>query len=426
MKIAIIGSGISGNMAAYILNPHHDITLFEKRDRPGGHSATVDVTFNDGHEIAVDTGFIVYNDLNYPGLIKLFAELDVQTQASDMSFCFSQDKGALEWSGQSLKTIFAQKSNLLRPKFWRMLLDILRFNKEARRVHEANNLGELSLKQWLDLNAYSDAFRTQYLFPMAASIWSMPLEDIGDFPAASLIQFFYNHRLIDRDRPKWRTVSGGSRHYVHKLISGFAQSIKYNANIEQIWRSDNGVIVKEGGVEHKFDKIIFATHSDQALSLLADPTPQEQALLGAVKYAPNDVYLHSDKDLMPKRSTVWSSWNYMNEGNDNKAVFVSYWMNLLQNIPMKYPLFVSLNPSKAPAKDKTHFHAVYDHPQFDAGAIAAQSTIADRQGENNTYFCGAWLGYGFHEDGLQSAVRVCKLIGVEWSDTRIDEVIAAQ
>ena len=413
-------------MAAHILNPYHDITLFEKRDRPGGHSATVDIKFENGKSIAVDTGFIVYNDLNYPGLVRLFDDLGVETQPSDMSFCFSENKGALEWSGQSLKTVFAQRRNLLKPVFWKMLLDILRFNKEARAAHESQSLAELSLVQWLDLGGYSAAFRTQYLYPMAAAIWSMPLDDIGNFPAASLIQFFYNHRLIDRDRPRWRTVAGGSRNYVTKLTASFAHRIRYGAHIEGVSRSKEGVTVRLDGEDHAFDKVVFATHSNQTLALLADASEPERRLLSAVRYAPNDVYLHSDMDLMPKRRSVWSSWNYMSEGGNLKSVFVSYWMNLLQNIPSEYPLFVTLNPVKPPAEDKTHGHFIYDHPQFDAGAIAAQSAIAARQGENHTYFCGAWLGYGFHEDGLQSAIRVGAHLGVNWPARDKPEALAAQ
>lgn len=419
MRIAIIGSGISGNFAAYMLHQQHDVTVFEKNDRPGGHSATVDIRLPNGQTLPVDTGFIVYNELNYPGLTRLFDELNVETQMSDMSFAFSSASDDLEWSGQSLSSVFAQKKNLLRPKFWRMLADILRFNKHAAALFETENLPRQPLGKWLDEHNYSNAFRVQYLYPMAAAIWSSPSFEIAAFPAGNLIQFFYNHRLINRDRPQWRTVAGGSREYVKKLTAPFASDLRLNARIEAVERDKHGIRLYESGNELKFDKVIFATHSDEALSLLGDyATDLEKEALAAIRYAPNDVYLHRDPDLMPRRRETWSSWNYMSPANsqtDKGPVFVSYWMNRLQNLPTDEPIIVSLNPDRPPRESHTFFHTRYDHPQFDTAAIAAQRQFSRLQGMYHTYYCGAWLGYGFHEDGLQSALRICQALGVEWT-----------
>lgn len=417
MRIAIIGSGISGNMAAYLLSPKHEVTLFEKRDRAGGHSATVDIKLSNGRSTPVDTGFIVYNEENYPGLKQLFSDLNVETQPSDMSFGFSQDNGRLEWSGQSLSAVFAQKLNILRPRFWAMLRDIFRFNAQARALYENDNLPDMSLDQWLNMHNYSQSFRSLYLYPMAAAIWSSPSSQISSFPASNLIQFFYNHRLIDRDRPKWRTVVGGSRAYVTKLMEAIIRNqgqIILNAQISKISRSNDGVDIIDRGQRHRFDKVIFATHSDQALSLLGDEaTEAERNILSNVRYLPNEVYLHHDESLMPKRQTIWSSWNYMAEKTED-TVFVSYWMNRLQQLPTRTPVIVSLNPPRRPREDTIYFHTSYDHPQFDAAAIRAQKQLKNIQGVQNTYYCGAWTGYGFHEDGLMSAVNVCRAFGVNW------------
>jgi predicted NAD/FAD-binding protein len=422
MRIAIIGSGISGNMAAYLLSKNHHVTIFEKRDRPGGHSATVDITLDNGLSLPVDTGFIVYNQANYPGLTQLFAELGVETQPSDMSFGFSQNDGQLEWSGQSLAAVFGQKLNMFRPRFWQMLRDIFRFNAQAREVYESGKLPEISLGQWLNIHNYSKAFTSLYLYPMAAAIWSSPSAKIAAFPAGNLIQFFYNHRLIDRDRPKWRTVVGGSRNYVSKLIDTVASNggqLVLNADIEKLSRSHHGVEIIDRGQMHHFDKVIFATHTDQALALLGDEASEaERRVLSAIRYLPNQVYLHRDESLMPQRPNVWSSWNYMAAQKDDpeaaNTVFVSYWMNRLQQLPTRTPLIVTLNPSRPPLEDATYFQTSYDHPQFDAAAIRAQKQLPYIQGVKNTYFCGAWTGYGFHEDGLRSAVDVCRALDVDW------------
>ena len=406
MRIAIIGAGISGNMATYILSRSHDVTLYEKRSRAGGHSATVDIDY-DGTPLCVDTGFIVYNELNYPGLITLFDELKVATEVSDMSFAFSANKGGFEWSGQSLRSVFAQKRNWLNPVFWLMLRDIFRFNKLAAHDHESGALDDETLGEWLARHRLSGIFIRRYLLPMGAAIWSTPADEIMDFPAASFLQFFYNHRLINRDRPQWRTVSGGSRNYVSKMIQSYSKSLVLDAEVSEVRRIEGGVAVTANGETKLYDEVVFACHSDQARAILADATPEEAGILEAVRYRPNNVYLHRDPALMPKRKRVWASWNYLTHDGDAKGLMtVSYWMNRLQNIDPSKPLFVTLNPPTPPAADKTFGHYVYDHPQFDSAALAAQNRLPSVQGSNRAWFCGAWTGFGFHEDGLQSALRV--------------------
>ena len=418
MKIAIIGAGISGNMAAYLLSRSHDVTIYEKRDRPGGHSATIDIDY-DGTKLAVDTGFIVYNELNYPGLVALFKELKVKTEASDMSFAFSANQGRFEWSGQSLRAVFAQKRNWLNPVFWLMLRDILKFNKQATLDHEGEKLGDESLGAWLTRYGFSSVFIRRYLLPMGAAIWSTPADEIMDFPAASFLQFFYNHRLINRDRPQWRTVSGGSRQYVEKIISSYANDLRLDAEVTEVKRQNGGVLVTANGETQIYDEVIFACHSDQARAVLTDASDTEAGLLEAVRYRPNNVYLHRDEALMPKRKRTWSSWNYLTQDGANSDVMtVSYWMNRLQNIDTSMPLFVTLNPLQPPRADKTFGHYVYDHPQFDAAALEAQRRLPAMQGKNGLWFCGAWTGFGFHEDGVQSALRVAGKINARASSLR--------
>lgn len=406
MKIAVIGAGIAGNMAAYKLAQEHEVTVFEKRDRAGGHSATKDIDY-DGTPMAVDTGFIVYNELNYPGLVALFDELGVQTEASDMSFAFSADSGRFEWSGQSLRAVFAQKRNWLNPVFWLMLRDIFKFNRLAAAAHESGSAHEAGLGSWLAQHGFSRIFIDRYLLPMGAAIWSTPAAEIMDFPARSFIQFFYNHRLINHDRPIWRTVTGGSRQYVAKLVAAGDSALRLDAEVTAVQRTGDGVDVTTKHGTERFDEVVFACHTDQTRAVLSDADSDEAAVLEAVRYRPNQVYLHRDARLMPKRKVTWSSWNYITEkGADSEVMTVSYWMNRLQNLDADKPIFVTLNPLQPPAADKTFGHYVYDHPQFDGPALAAQKRLGDIQGKNRAWFCGAWAGFGFHEDGLQSALRV--------------------
>ena len=413
MKIAIIGSGISGNVAAHILSKSHDVTIYEKRDRAGGHSATKDIDYTgNGDWMSVDTGFIVYNELNYPGLINLFKELKVDTEASDMSFGFSSNRGTFEWSGQSIASVFAQKRNWINPFFWLMLRDIFKFNRLAKQDHEAGALGTESLGHWLKRNRMSRIFINRYLLPMGAAIWSTPADEILNFPAASFLQFFYNHRLINKDRPQWRTVTGGSREYVEKITAGYKNCLRLSAEVTAIKRHNYGVDVTANGETETYDQIVLAAHSDQSLAMLSDASEQEQNILSAIRYLPNDVYLHRDLKLMPKRPSVWSAWNYISQDKNGRdaVMSVSYWMNRLQNIDYSKPVFVTLNPPVPPAPDMTFGHYVYDHPQFDGAALDAQKRLPTIQGVNRTWYCGAWCGYGFHEDGLQSALKICAQI----------------
>jgi predicted NAD/FAD-binding protein len=428
MKIAIVGSGISGNMAAYLLSRSHDVTLFEKRDRAGGHAATKDIDYTgNGDWMSVDTGFIVYNDLNYPGLIQLFKELKIKTEASNMSFAFSADNGRFEWSGQSTRAVFAQKRNWINPVFWLMIRDIFKFNRLAAQDHEAGTLGDESLGSWLKRNRLGKTFIRRYLLPMGAAIWSTPADEIMNFPAASFLQFFYNHRLINTDRPVWRTVTGGSREYVNKITAAFAGGLRLNAEVSKVTRGPNDVALTANGETHHFDEVIFACHTDQTMRILADASPEEKAIIGAIRYLPNQVYLHRDERLMPKRKLTWSAWNYMSDTKSGDNVMtVSYWMNRLQNLDYSKPLFVTLNPIIPPAPDKIYGHYEYDHPQFDGPALEAQRKLPGIQGVNRAWFCGAWAGFGFHEDGLQSALRVAKAIQARAKETKSASKEAAE
>ena len=427
MKIAIIGSGISGSVAAHILSKSHDVTVYEKRSRAGGHSATKDIDYSgNGDWLSVDTGFIVYNELNYPGLINLFKELKVDTEASDMSFGFSSNRGAFEWSGQSIASVFAQKRNWINPLFWLMLRDIFKFNRLAKQDHEAGTLGDESLNRWLKRNRMSRIFINRYLLPMGAAIWSTPADEILNFPAASFLQFFYNHRLINKDRPQWRTVTGGSREYVEKITAGYRNCLRLSAEVTAIKRHAHGVDVTANGQTETYEQIVLATHSDQSLAMLADASREEQEILSAIRYLPNDVYLHRDFRLMPKRPSVWSAWNYISQDKNGRdpVMSVSYWMNRLQNIDYSKPIFVTLNPPVPPALDMTFGHYVYDHPQFDGAALKAQTHLPSIQGVNRTWYCGAWCGYGFHEDGLQSALKVCTQIAALPKVSHIEKAAA--
>lgn len=413
MRIAVIGSGISGNSAAWALCNTHDVVLYEKRDRPGGHSATADIDY-DGTPMSVDTGFIVYNELNYPNFTALLDHLGVATEISDMSFAMSADMGKLEWSGDSLNTVFAQRKNILSPRFVMMLRDMFRFNKQAVVDLKAGKLAGQSLGGYLERERYSQGFINDYLLAMGAAIWSTPINEMRAYPAESFISFFDNHRLLSFDRQDWRTVSGGSRSYVEKLVAPLGGNIRLGCPVAEIRRDNGKVHVKDtSGNTDTFDHVILASHTDQSLAMLADASARERQIIGNIRYRPNEVYLHRDEALMPKRKKVWSSWNYMSdrEAGQTRDVTVSYWMNRLQNLDRSRPVFVTLNPFQAPHPDKTFAKYVYDHPQFDAKALAAKRQLEDIQGVNNTWFCGAWSGHGFHEDGLASGLKVAKALG---------------
>lgn len=419
LKIAVIGSGVSGASAAWALNPLHDVTLYEKATRAGGHTATVDVDY-DGLSIPVDTGFIVYNEPNYPNLTALFAELGIATHASDMSFALSLDHGKLEWSGAGLSSLFAQKRNLLRPSFLLMIREILRFNKTCLLDRAAGHLVSRSIGDYLDWRGFSPGFTNNYLVPMAAAIWSTPAAKMLQFPAEHFINFFDNHRLIYSKQHQWRTVTGGSRNYLEKLLQPLGDHLKLGLGVRAVMRNQAGVtVIDDSGKETHFDKVIFAAHSDQTRRMLVDATEQEKRLLAAVPYQPNRVVLHRDPKLMPQRRKVWASWNYLRSSSEggNADVAVTYWMNRLQAIDDRFPLFVTLNPDREPDPRKVFAEFSYDHPQFSADSVQAQRALADMQGHNNSYFAGAWTGYGFHEDGLTSGLRAATALGaiLPWS-----------
>ncbi|WP_422376235.1 NAD(P)/FAD-dependent oxidoreductase [Roseibium sp.] len=413
MRIAVIGSGISGNSAAWALSSSHEVVLYEKRLRPGGHSATADIDYG-GTPLSVDTGFIVYNERNYPNFTALLDHLGVASEVSDMSFALSADDGKLEWCGDSLNSVFAQRRNLVSPRFLRMLRDIFRFNKRSVDDLRQGRLSGVTLGTYLDNEQYSSGFINDYLLAMGAAIWSTPINEMRAYPAESFVAFFENHRLLSFERPLWRTISGGSRNYVERLVAPLAGQIRLGTPVTRIQRQNGRVLVTDSsGNTDTFDQVVLASHTDQSLAMLGDPSEAEQDILGAIRYRPNEVYLHRDEDLMPKNKRVWASWNYMSdrEAGETRDVTVSYWMNRLQNIDRSKPVFVTLNPYKAPRDDRTFAKYVYDHPQFDAAALAAKKRLSEIQGVNNTWYCGAWRGHGFHEDGLASGLDVARALG---------------
>ncbi len=429
-RIAVIGSGITGSSAAWALNPVHDVTLFEKEDRPGGHTATVDIDY-DGKAIAVDTGFIVYNEANYPNLTALFAELEIKTHESNMSFSLSLDHGKLEWSGDNLSTLFAQKRNLFRPSFLMMIREILRFNKICLQDRAGGHLADMSIGDYLNWRGFTPGFMNNYLVPMAAAIWSTEPKRMMEFPADYFVNFFDNHRLIHSRPHPWRTVTGGSRTYLNKLLAPLGPRLKTGCAILSVTRSNGKVHIGDNkGGHHVFDHVIFASHSDQTAAMLKDASAQERALLSAVPYKANRVILHRDPSLMPKRKKVWASWNYLRstKSESHSGVAVSYWMNRLQAIDPACPLFVTLNPETEPAKQSVFAEFSYDHPQFDTGSMKAQQALAQIQGQNNTWFAGAWTGYGFHEDGLTSGLSVAQALGgiIPWRGETMPVAEAAE
>ena len=428
-RIAVIGSGVAGLGAAYLLSRCHQVTVFEALPRLGGHINTVEVDGRRGR-VAIDTGFIVHNDVNYPHLLALFDELGIATQASDMSFSVSLDRGRLEWSGDNLDTVFAQRRNLLRPRFLAMVGEILRFNRLAPRALALGTLQGCPLGQWLDDHRFGQPFRTDYLLPMAAAIWSAPMSAILAFPAASFVRFFQNHGLLRiTGGPNWRTVTGGARTYLERLVERLPQRPIAGTPIRRVASAPGGVVLTDAaGHVRDFDHVVIATHADEALALLDRPTAAERRILGAFRFQPNRAILHRDANLMPKRRKVWSSWNYLAEGPRDMAqqVSVTYWMNRLERLDTARDYFVSLNPPREPAGNEVIAAFDYMHPLFDDFAITAQQELPSIQGAGRRWFCGAWTRNGFHEDGLHSAVLVAIALGAppHWSERRPEDQAA--
>jgi predicted NAD/FAD-binding protein len=434
-KIAIIGSGISGLTAGFLLHRLHDITLFEAAPALGGHTATVDVTLG-GRNYAVDTGFIVFNDRTYPNFLKLLARIGVASQPAEMSFSVKSPEG-LEYNGHNLDTLFAQRSNLLSPRFYRFVAEILRFNRQAQawlagqssvgqspagqaptdsleptEKLEPTDSPELTLGAFLQAGGFSDYFARHYILPMGAAIWSSTLADMRAFPLGFFLRFFQNHGLLDvANRPQWYVIPGGSREYLGPLTSGWQQQIRLACPVQGVRRVADGVVIQSSGGEEHFDEVILACHSDQALRLLQDASAREQAILGAMPYQANEVWLHTDVNCLPARRKAWASWNYQLDTDEQARPLVSYNMNILQGLDSPSPFCVSLNPAGKVDESKMLRRFVYDHPVFNLASIQVQKARADICGQQHTHFCGAYWYNGFHEDGVRSALDVATRFG---------------
>lgn len=411
MKIAIIGTGISGLGAAYLLAPQHDVTIYEKNSYLGGHSRTIDIQTDKG-KVPVDTGFIVFNDWNYPNLTGLFKHLDVPFEKSDMSFGVSIKDGWLEYGSSDM---FAQRSNFWRPAFWGMLRDVLRFNKQALSYIDKDD--SITLGQCLDELGMREWFRRYYLLPMGAAIWSCSIDTIMDFPAKTYLQFFKNHGLLSvNNRPQWYTVSGGSREYIKRMCAEMNIDIRLNCAVKTVIKKGSDlIVVNEQDNEEKFDHVIFASHADETLSMIAKPTDQEQDILSQFRYQKNKITVHGDLSFMPQNRNCWASWVYLNDGHkdDKDVVSLSYWMNNLQNLDKDHPIIVTLNPGRRPQENTIIDEHTFKHPIFDLPAVRAQNKMDIIQGKRNIWFCGAYQRYGFHEDGLLSAVNVAQKLGAK-------------
>lgn len=424
-RVAVVGSGIAGLASAHALAPLAQVTLYEAADYFGGHTHTVDITL-DGRTHGVDTGFLVFNHRTYPHLVRLFERLKVATAPSDMSFSVQSHADGLEWSGSDLGSVFAQRRNLLRPRFWRMLAAIARFNRLATGIAEGGTEAELSepIGEFLDRHRFDGAFRDWYFLPMVACIWSCPTSQMLRFPISTLIRFCHNHGLIQiTDRPQWHTVRGGARHYVDRLLEGIPDS-RLRTPVRGIRRippgeGHGGVLLRTDAGTERFDEVVLACHSDQSLALLDDATAEERAVLGAIRYHPNRALLHTDAGVLPQRRRAWAAWNYARAAqgeHEHAGVCLHYLINRLQPLPWSQPVVVSLNPDPAHAPDPARVlgEFAYSHPVFDQAAIEAQAALPAVQGGAHVWFAGAWTRYGFHEDGLMSALAVVEGLQARW------------
>lgn len=406
-RVAVIGSGISGLSAAWLLSKNHEVVLYEAEARIGGHANTIDIPGTG----PVDTGFIVYNDRNYPNFQAMLAHLGVESLATEMSFAASLDNGGFEYCGEGILGMLGQRRNALRPRFWSLLRDLLRFYREAPAALERPEMRGLTLGEYLHRNNYSNSFIDGHLLPMAAAIWSSKAHDIRSYPLLAFVRFFESHGLLQLwERPRWRTVKGGSRSYVTELLAGFSGSVRLSTPVQKVQRDAAGAtVIDASGHSDRFDKVLIATHADQALAMLENPSEQERSLLGAFGYTKNLAVVHTDASLMPRRRRVWCCWNYISTGHlENAELCVSYWMNALQQLPGR-DIFVTLNPAHDPAGEIARF--TYTHPLFTSAAIEAQENLWRIQGTNNCFYAGAHFGRGFHEDGLQSGLAAAEIMG---------------
>ncbi|WP_144395101.1 NAD(P)/FAD-dependent oxidoreductase [Pleionea sediminis] len=412
-KIAVVGSGISGLACAHYLQEAYEVHLFEKNDYLGGHTATKRVEVDEG-VFNIDTGFIVFNDWTYPNFNRLLKELGVDYLNTDMGFSVSCDKSGLEYSGESVGTLFAQKRNLFKPKHWKMIFDILKFNRESKERLEAGSLDEsITLGDYVKELGLSQTFIEKYLIPMGAAIWSSGLQDMYDFPALYFVRFFKNHGLLNvNDRPQWSVVKGGSKSYVDKLIESARFVIHYNSAVDSVHFDDSEVQLQVNGETHKFEHVILACHSDEALELLAKPTDAQSQVLGNLEYQNNEVVLHTDTSLLPRNKTTWSSWNYRLKEGDSDRATLSYSMNILQRLTCKTQFVVTLNDTQSIDPNQILGSYQYQHPVYNRGSLESQSKRDSINGVGNIWFCGAYWYAGFHEDGLRSALDVVNGLGV--------------
>lgn len=410
MKLAVVGTGIAGLTAAYRLEPEHELTVFEARPRLGGHTHTMTLPGGD-REWEVDTGFIVYNERTYPRFCALLDELGVATRESTMSFSVRDERSGLEYNGHDANALFAQRRNLLRPSFWRMLREILRFNRECRELLEQPD-DTLTLGQYLERGSWSRAFREHYLLPMGGAVWSTGLDGMLEFPALSFVRFFHNHGFLDlADRPVWRTIQGGSRRYVQRLTTSFRERIRLSCPVERVERrADHVLVTPRGGEPERFDGVVLACHSDQALRLLADPSAAEREILGALPYQRNDVVVHTDTSLMPRARRAWAAWNAHVDPGERRRVSVTYDMNILQGLDAPVEFLVTLNHHADIDPSKVLHELSYSHPLFSTGGVAAQRRHAEISGTRRTFYCGAYWSNGFHEDGVRSGERVVEQV----------------
>ena len=413
-KVAVVGSGISAISTAWFLSQHHDVVLFEKQNRLGGHTNTIKVEEAE-RDVYVDTGFIVFNRPNYPNLTAMFEHLQVNTQHTDMSFAVSIDQGRLEYSGTNLDGLFAQRRNLLSYQHWSMIFEIMRFNKQAKADLNSQQLLNIPLQKYLDEHGFSSKMTDHYLLPMAAAIWSCPVSTMLQFPTRSFLQFFENHGLLNiEDRPQWETVIGGSIKYLEAIVEQANFEVRLGSEVFDIEKQGDGLLLHtEHGQTEQFDHVVFGCHADEAYRIVKRQFSHEFSVLANFDYQENIAYLHTDESLMPVRRKAWSSWNYLRDTQvEESRVAVSYWMNLLQNLQSQKDYFVTLNPLSHPKPSSVIRKIIYQHPVFDQKAMLAQKRLHQIQGKHNIWFCGSYFGYGFHEDGLSSAVNLVKRWGI--------------